>query len=313
MVAKKEFITKDFVSKIAGLFNSSLSSYSIDFQTEGSSGKVFRLSLLLKTGEVHDLIIRPEIPEFKEFYEKILLSYKLDYPQVYGFLTHNYEFFVIQKYISHEYADYTSTRHYYVALEWLIKKDRVLQGNIEKLSNHALPYLHIKKFYGLREWYGEIFKSFESKNCPLINEPLINSLQVSTNLFEESLYTLENSKNKTIIHGDLSLHNFLFTNIGETFVIDWTQPRIGSVAVDLASIIDSAPNNLKKELFRIYQDSFSTEDIDAEYKKAVKIRNLSYFAWMALMFNNNEGKEIDLEEMSRVRDALQNNMNLKLY
>ena len=48
----------------------------------------------------------------------------------------------------------------------------------------------------------------------------------------------------------------------ELFVIDWTQPQIGSVAEDLGGLYDRAPDNVKSEIIRTYREHIDFYQIE---------------------------------------------------
>jgi thiamine kinase-like enzyme len=190
-------------------------------------------------------------------------------------------------------------------VEWLIKKDLVTSQRLDSIKN--LECIGDMKYYGVQYWLSHferwsqesLFKAQARHIWRLVHA---NQSRIDTYIGE--LHSLEI---QTVVHGDLHLSNVLFgekETENEVFVIDWTQPHIGSVTKDLASLYDNAPNNTKEALLNRYRKQINFPSFDEMFAKAKLLRDIGYLAWMAEMICANGRESIAQHELDRVTQSI---------
>ena len=135
----------------------------------------------------------------------------------------------------------------------------------------------------------------------------MRSVHLNQNRINEYIDELNQAGVQTVVHGDLHMSNILFgadEANNELFVIDWTQPHIGSVTKDLASLYDNAPINVKSELVKMYRQQVDFPHFDELFAKAKVLRDLGYLSWMVWMINEGQKEEIGQNELDRVANSL---------
>jgi len=220
-----------------------------------------------------------------------------------GSIKINQRLYSIQQFISHYDFQWANKDAYDQVLDWLIKKDQICIENLSKFKN--LKYLGKMKFNGIDSWFNQIQKAISKSNR--INKTLGDVLIKDRIKIQNALRTIETASPQTVIHGDLQMNNILFGKDefeDQLFVIDWTQPRIGSVCVDLAQLVDHAPLEIQNDLVEKYLGKIPIDNFQSKFHAAQLIRNLCYLAWMALMINEREGSNIMQIEINRVSQQL---------
>ena len=202
-------------------------------------------------------------------------------------------------------ANWDDSNNYLIAVKWLIKKDLITCQNLDSVRN--LDCLGKMEYYGLNYWLPEFEKW--SKASPFNDQAqhVWRTVHANRTRIDGYIDELNAVGAQTIVHGDLHMSNVLFgedESTNELFVIDWTQPHIGSVTKDLASLYDNAPNNIKTELLKTYRSQIDFPHFDEMFAKAKVLRDIGYLSWMAEMINEGQQEEIDHNELDRVAKSL---------
>lgn len=163
------------------------------------------------------------------------------------------------------------------------------------------------EYYGRDYWLHE-FEEWNQDSPGNHQATMIwECVNANQNRIQEYIDELDEAGVQTVVHGDLNLENILFgedETKNELFVIDWTQPHIGSVTKDLASLFDNAPDDLKSELIQTYRKQIDFHNFDQIFTKAKVLRDIGYLSWMVWMINVGQGGEIAKTELDRVAESL---------
>jgi thiamine kinase-like enzyme len=236
-----------------------------------------------------------------ELYKYILEPYKLDSPKIYGELEIGHNAFIIMEYIPHEPTDWRSEEKYKRAIDWLIKKDSILSENLNKIA--SFPY--IQPFNKtLVTWLEKIQKGVETKTHPSLTYQFFTDIK---NEFHEVISLLKEGK-QTICHNDFQMQNVLFgtgERAGEIYVVDWTLPSIGSVCVDLATLVHYAPDDIKPDLLERYRSRMDFNGFEEVFKGAQVYANLFDFSWMVTALIDGKKETINTDRFNYLLRELQ--------
>jgi hypothetical protein len=269
-------------------------------------GSVIKVTVLEKGLPEHPLILKSQDNEVAfRLYQQYLIPYQLNSPKEYGYIELNGQRFLVMDFIKHIPTNWEDRNQHLIAVNWLVKKDLITWQNLETIRE--LDCLGKLDYYGVDYWLPELEKWYlDAPGYPQA-KAVWESGYKNQNRLNEIINELNEAGVQTVVHGDLSLDNILFGTDeanNALYVIDWTQPHISSVTKDLADLVDSAPENVKKEIIQTYRNQIDFPHFDEIFTKARVLKDIGYLTWMAWMINVNQKDEIDQSEMKRVATSL---------
>ena len=153
--------------------------------------------------------------------------------------------------------------------------------NLDAIRN--LDCFGAMQYYGVDYWLPEFEKWTMDSPSNGQAKQVWTSVSANRNRISDIIEELNEAGVRTVVHGDLQLSNVLFAedgSDGELFVIDWTEPHIGSVTKDLASLYDNAPASIKSELVETYRRQIDFDHFDEVFAKARVLRDIGYlYGW----------------------------------
>ena len=294
---------KGQLSRLLGL---DMSEVQLVAQEGGAPGTLLSVSAFDHNQTQRRLILkRQENDAALRLYRQYLEPFQLNSPRVYGYVDIDAQPFLVMDRVNHTPARWDDGDNYLKAVAWLVKKDQITWEHIARVR--SLDCFEKMKYSGV----DYCLANFERwrKNSPDDQQAqqvwrCVNANQVR---ITETISALDETGVQTVVHGDLQMGNVLFGEgeaEGQLFVIDWTEPHIGSVAQDLADLYDNAPHEVKAELVKTYRQQIDFPEFEAVFAKARILRDIGYLSWMAWMINDGHGEEIAQAELNRVASSL---------
>lgn len=305
MSIPKATMAEQIVQQLAPFLDFEISEVQAEAQ-EGSTPLLFKVSVFAKGQNERSFMLKRKHDDTDyRLYQQYLKPYCLNSPKEYGYLELDGQRFLIMDYIKHLPINWDDGNGYVKAVQWLIKKDLTTSQNLASLRK--LDCLGKMEFYGIQDWLPEFEQWSKDSTDNHQAKAVWHTVHVNQNRINEYIDELNQAGVQTIVHGDLHMSNILFGTDqanNELFVIDWTQPHIGSVTKDLASLYDNAPLNLKSELVKMYRQQVDFPHFDELFAKAKVLRDLGYLSWMVWMINEGQKAEIGQNEVDRVANSL---------
>jgi aminoglycoside phosphotransferase (APT) family kinase protein len=239
------------------------------------------------------------------FYTHYLKPFDLNSPKEYGYISIDGQDFLVMDYVSHTQPDWSDSNGYLRAAQWLIKKDLVTAQHLSSIR--SLDCFGEMEYYGVQYWLSELKKWAENSPSNSQARHVLRTVHMNQARIDTYIKQLNSAGVQTVVHGDLHLSNILFGDEGfedELFVIDWTEPHIGSVTKDLASLYDNAPRAIKEELIKVYREQIDFPAFDEMFAKAKLLRDIGYLSWMAGVIAAEGREAIDQNELDRVVESI---------
>jgi thiamine kinase-like enzyme len=300
-------IDEHITTQLSRLLGREITHAHIAIEERGSSGSVFKVVVIENSHTEHIFILKGSDDD-RDFrlYEQYLKPYNLNSPKQYGYIQANNQRFLVMDYIKHAPPDWNDSRRYMEAVTWLIKKDLITSQNVGPVRD--LDCLGKPKYYGTDYWL-PIFEEWQGSSTGTGSQAanVWNVVSRNKTRINEYIEELSESGTQTVVHGDMQMDNILFGDDayqGMLFVIDWTEPHIGSVTEDLAGLYDNAPTSLRSEMIRTYREQVNFPHFDEIFAKARVLRDVGYLSWMAWMINEGDKEEDYREELNRVARSL---------
>ena len=233
-------------------------------------------------------------------YTHYLKPFDLNSPHYYGYITVDNQAFLVMEYVHHTPPNWHDPQGYLHAVDWLIKKDRVTAPHVQALRQRDC--FGERKYTGVPYWLAQFERWAAATSSPQPRQ-LWRIVAAHQPRIDTALQALTTAELLTVVHGDLHLSHLLFgaqQQEDEIFVIDWTQPHIGSVTIDLAHLYDNAPTAIKNELLTRYRQQIAVPQFDEIFVHAKLIRDIGYLAWMADMICEEGPGAIEQAEIDRV-------------
>ena len=253
----------------------------LGFESSGHSGTVFRVYVTGPAGRSRDLVLKGDPdPNALRIYRDVLRPFGLNSPEVLGALEIGGKQWLVMKYIPHELPDWADPQRYRRAVDWLLRKDAVANRNLAWLGE--LEYLEPFEAGDPGRRLEAIARSCNVQADPSLTRAWRDLLERRFQRAEEITPLLRQGP-QTITHNDYQMLNILFgesPNQEEMFVIDWTYPAIGSVCVDLASLVHVAPRELRPSIVDRYRRAAPFEPFEPIFAAARAQVNLSVLTWM---------------------------------
>ncbi len=284
-------------------------------QTTGHTGNVFTLELLAQAGTLHTVIIKKVATSSSYlFYKEILEPLNLDSPKIHGTVGTDDGLFLVMEYISHKPMSWTDEERFTQAVNWLVKKDSIIHDNFSKVrastymkSLSASPHFR----YRIDECLDIFSKGVDLNVHPVISSHTLQALRDKKECLYEVARRVSEGGRATVSHYDFQMHNILFGSEdreGSIYVIDWAEPKIDSVCMDLIGLLHCAPEAIRQKLIEMYRSQVDFENFGAIYKQSEFLVDLSEVAWMVEMMINGRKESVDLSALELQARRFQNDL-----
>lgn len=299
-------ITDHVIKQLSQLLDLELSHVQLGVQEGVSSTTLHLVSAFDSTQTRHRLILKQQQDHSAfRFYMHYLQPFKLNSPREYGYIDSDGQAFLVMDYIPHATPNWSDSNGYIKAVQWLTRKDLVTVHHLDSLRN--LDCFGRMEYYGVPYWLAELeqLSKVSAPNSQI--RQIVRTIRANQTRIDTYIEELNSAGAQTVVHGDLHLSNVLFgegDHASELFVIDWTEPHIGSVTKDLASLYDNAPRAIKAELIKLYRSEIDFPGFDELFAKARLLRDIGYLSWMAGMISAKAQQEIDQNELERVMQSI---------
>lgn len=269
---------KRSVSELLGL---ELRHVALSFESGGYSGGVHRLTAHDASGASYSLLLKrnPANTSYR-FFLDVLDPYTLNSPHMFGRIDGGDAPYLVMEYIPHEPPDWGDLGKYQRAIDWLAYKDGVAEQHLEEISQ--LDYVHPFELGELDERVAVLRSAVAERLDPLLTPRLLATVENHRHRFAEAAVRVVGGP-KTVVHNDFQMLNILFASgakRGRLYVVDWTGPAIGSVCIDLATLIHVAPAELRSRLIQRYLAARPVPDFTAQFAAAQMHVHLSILSWM---------------------------------
>lgn len=278
------------VEKLEALLGAKVSSCKLDYISSGYTGGVYSVGLA-HPGRTDTNCIIKRIYGSDEWtiYGDFLEPYKLNSPAYLGKIDIQGDIYIVMEKISPN-PEITHDEWLQAASAWLAEKDRTCLKNLSKLRQIE----SIKKELNRGDkWWPIMEECARSGRYPEINAKTYKKIEAQRDTLERYVDLLHKGP-QTVIHNDFQKRNTLYGRNGKLYVIDWSGPCIGSVAVDLARLIAANPK-LHHELLGSYLECIRVDNLDTLLHMA-RFRNaISIFTWMCKAINDGQGRAVEQE------------------
>ena len=268
--------TNQIKDKISDLLKLNISQVT-EIKATGYSSNVHKIKVYDTNDNVYQFILRGIYDSSElDFYKTVLEPFNLDSPKVYGLIDEDSNLYAVMEYIPHEPTDLEDEHKFRRAIDWLIKKDKILTENLRHISSFPCIKSHI---WGPARYIDIIHRGAKAKVHPLLNDKCYDIIRSQFHGLEKILQ----EGTRTINHNDFQMWNILFgvdEKAGNMYIIDWAAPNIGSVCVDLALLILVAPNHIKSDLVERYRLQIDFMGFDEIFNAAQSYAKLFDLAWL---------------------------------
>ncbi|MDQ3347025.1 MAG: phosphotransferase [Acidobacteriota bacterium] len=251
----------------------------------GQSGNVHRVQFRGASDLPRTVVLKKVDSTFEyDFYRQILEPLGLDAPKAHGHVVTSSGRFLVMDYVPHETARWTDHDKFRTAARWLAKKDRVVHEHFQsildtgllKFARHRPPLQE-----NIDDAIDIIGAGVERKVSPLLSPLMLQGLRERRQLLHGLAADIFTKSQLTICHRDFHLQNVLFPvdDRAPVHVIDWSNPEVDSVCVDLARLVLLAPPPIRGELIEIYRSQVDFDGFAERYQQAEVVMTLLQFAW----------------------------------
>ncbi len=309
-------IGPQFRNQLAGLLHlNEITNVRTQLQTTGHTGNVFKVGLLAQAGTPHTVIIKKvENSSDYLFYKEVLEPFNLDSPKMYGTVGTEDGLFLVMEYISHKPISWADEERFTQAVNWLIKKDSIIHDNFSRVressymkSLSASPHFR----YRIDQCLDIFSKGVDLNVHPVISSNTLQALRDEKECLYEVATRVSEEGRATVSHYDFQMHNILFGSEdreGRIYVIDWAEPKIDSVCMDLIGLLHCAPEAIRQKLMEMYRSQVDFENFQAIYKQSEFLVDLSEVAWMVEMLINGRRESVDVSALELQARRFQNNL-----
>lgn len=219
-----------------------------------------------------------------EFYTQVLEPLALDAPKTHGYVETSTGRFLVMDYVTHEPARWTDYEKFRMATRWLAKKDMVVHEHFQRILDTRLLHFrpdHPPLIDTIEDSIEILRKGVERDVSPLLSPLFLRSVVRRRRVLHRLAAAVFGKSRLTVCHRDFHLRNVLFPPHDATaiHVIDWSNPQIDSVCVDLARLVLLSPPPIRRELIDIYRAIVDFDGFEERYRETESIMMLAQFAW----------------------------------
>ncbi len=309
-------IDPQFRNQLAALLNlNEITTVKIQPQATGQTGNVYKLDLAEQGRTPHTVIIKKVANSSSYlFYKEILEPLKLDSPKMYGTVETEDGLFLVMEYIPHKPISWTDEERFTRAVNWLVKKDSIIYNNFSKVRESAyMKSLPASPPFRSRidECLEIVAKGVDLKVSPMISTPLVEAFRNKQECLYELSRCLSVRGRTTVSHYDFQMHNILFASEakeGKIYVIDWAEPKIDSVCMDLIGLVHCAPTGIRQKVIELYRSQVDCENFETTYAQSELLVDLSELAWTVEMAIKRRKRSVDLSALEFQARRFQGNL-----
>jgi thiamine kinase-like enzyme len=299
-------ITDRITKQLSELLGLDISYIQFENQVEDSSEIVRMVSIFDSVPTKHRFVLKGQEDQLALcLYTHYLKTFDLNSPKHYGYIDFNGQPLLVMDYVHHKTPNWSDSDDYVKAVEWLIKKDLVTSQHLDSIKD--LECFQKMKYYGVQYWLTELERWAQNPLSNAQDRHVWRTVQANQSRIDTYIGELSSLGVQTVVHGDLHLSNVLFgdnENGNQIFVIDWTEPHVGSVTKDLASLYDNAPSSIKETLIHMYRKQIDFPAFDEMFGKAKLLRDIGYLSWMVEMIRIQGQEALDRNELDRVMQSI---------
>lgn len=271
--------------QLSRLLGADLCVRGIELEESGYSGGVYRFIVRPEGQGRIDFVLKrvPDANVFR-FYEDVLAPYDLNSPRMLGTFHkgrgRDREHFIVMEYIPHEEPDWADFAKYRRAVDWLAHRDQLLERHLEQIAE--LDYIEPFALPPFEAMLARTREAVHDRLDPLLTDSLLRALESAGEQYYRADRALRHGP-QTVTHNDFQMLNLLFgteANSGELYVVDWTYPAIGSVCIDLATLVHVSPPELRQKLIHQYLAARSVPDFPSVFSAAQLHVHLSVLQWI---------------------------------
>lgn len=252
----------------------------LQFRGQGYTGKVHQLSVRDRTGRDVEFVVKGVTNDQPlRLYQEVLAPYDLNSPAMYGLFDGGDGLYVLMEYIPHDPPDWRNPTKYRLVIDWLVRKDTITNSHEHDLLER--PYI---ERFDLGDFDARIEPVRQAVCDELDSSIRVRLLSALENGHERFAHAARQVRRgpQVLTHNDLQMLNVLFgagPRRGELYVVDWTQPAIGTGCIDLATLLMVAPRTIRLELTRRYRAAISIDGFDEIFAAAHMHVSLSMLRW----------------------------------
>lgn len=260
--------------------------FKLEDENIGSTEDTIKLRVYGTNGLTNGFVLKHRYDDSDYIlYKEILEPFALNSPRIYGYIWISDKRYFIMEEIPHVGHDENNEASYFRMIDWLIRKDQISMQNLDQFK--LVTYIRDAKGYDLKDWLPEIEFACKNSSHPMFTIDFWNLLSENKNKFENFILELDKTS-KTLVHGDININNILFLenhSSNKYYIIDWTNPHIGSYLYDLLTIIMNSPKNIQSNLLVLYSAKRNIAISENLLLKTKLIKLLSKISWVALLKN----------------------------
>lgn len=291
---------------VAELLSADLRDFEIEFESRGYSGAVHRLTARDGRGESWTLLLKGGPVETNyRFFRDVLAPYRLNSPQMYGVIDGGDASYLVMEYIPHEPPDWRDPSRYQRALEWLVYKDATLAPDLARIAR--LDYLQPFDLGSFRARTAVLRSAAEEQLDARISAPWVDAIEGNRHRFDEAAANVRSGP-QTVVHNDFQMLNILFgsgAKAGQLYVVDWTTPAIGSVCIDLATLVHVAPAELRQGLIERFLAACPVSDFGERFAAAQLHVHLSILTWMIDALRSGQAHAVSRPKLGELVESIE--------
>lgn len=248
---------------------------------EGFSDKTYRITV--SSNSFLETYFIKEIKNDLEYllYKKVVCKIGIPTPHVYGIFSLESKTFMLMEYIKSYKTKWNDKKRYLKAIDLLVKKDLLVKDNWKLITQSKL----ISKNVNYQRMIRDISRIHEGKEMDIHSSyvELSKFLRRNEDKIKYIHNTLSNKGKLTLCHNDFHLTNVIFPkNDKDIYLIDWKDPNIGSVFIDLTRIINVAPKFYRRGLINYYKSKVKTKEFEYLYPVAEAYDHLGVLSWVVI-------------------------------
>ena len=268
---------------LSELLNETVERVTAEFQ-EGQSGSVHSIEFEAGGARRRLVLKKVENERYYDFYRAVLDPLRLDSPRIYGHIRDAAgSLLLVMEHINHVPARFSDGPRLVAAAEWLAKKDTIVHEHFERLRGLGMLAFDPDRPPSARtvdECLDILRTAVERQTSPLLSAAWVQRLVERKQALYECGRVIFRGR-LTLCHRDFHVRNILFPPApgAGVYVVDWSDPTIDSVCLDLARLVGTAPESFRDALIHAYRSRITVPAFAETYRRAEVLILLAQFAW----------------------------------
>jgi thiamine kinase-like enzyme len=259
--------------EIEKLLSCKIEEIELEYQTEGSTGGVYKISIYSEDSNKDMLLKSIENLEYLNFYNDILKKEDLNHPQIFGEIVIDTDKFLLMEWVNTSRLAWAKD-DYFLALKWLVNKDKIFTSSINNLQKYEYIFQRQNYLQDLMNERVKVLTQSEMKYPKIFPIKVKKLLDLSNSLLDSL-----SSEPLTLVHSDFCKNNILINHLNQLYVIDWTGPFVGSVGLDLAKILNDSPSEFREEMINLYVELTGFKEITKTIERVRLNELISHINW----------------------------------